>query len=647
MAKRKKKVVTPTIEEILLKLQSAEQFWGLLHAEQEVDHTIFQGMQRVGVPEGYNVVNPSTGNAIINTAADHIAGDSPKVKVPEAGMSKAAQSRSEDLEHGLQDALWRAQSVSVENPIRSLVVTGLWSGQMISQGPLFDGTEWGMVPVESDYADVQKYDSDMSDYEDIKRTSWPFFWRAVDPRFVYPDPGTVGKEWVIVRSQRSAGSIKQQWKDWDMRLPGMGSADLPLQSGTMVQFIEYWDKTHRAYMVGSASAGGFTGTAAATGTGAGFGSGHFLDGPREHRYGKPQFQIRSCGYGEDTGLPHERFRSILFPARSLINQLVAALSQRDAIMRRAAWTVVLTPIGSGFDSIQPGTVKEMSVEGIQNTKSFSEIDATVLQALQAEIEDLKQMIQEVTFPNVVAGIKAKGIASGYGQNSLVAQAKVKYGAAVVNLSSLLSEWCVDFAHCVEYVVGEGVPIFGQTKWGLVDSTLRPDQIGDLKKVQVDVNPKLPTDTANDIAIGQVLLGLGAIDLDTFVTDYAHYEQPGEMRVRVLRDRALASPEIQRVLSLAAAMENGYIQYVLDAATKLGMDPGMLLSTLGFGAPQQQSGAMSQLGAGAPQNAGAQMQGAGQMPLPQQSLMGGNLKPQPQPGGQSDIRNQAVPGMAIR
>ena len=646
MAKRKKKSTPPTIDQILLKLQTAQQFWGVLHAEQEVDHIIYQGAQRVGVPEGYNVVNPSTANAIVGTAADHIAGDSPKVRVPEAGLSKAAQDRSEALEHGLQDALWRSQAANIENPIRSLVVAGLWSGQYVSKGPIFDGTEWGMVPVESDYNDTNKYTEDMEEYEDTKRTSWPFYWRAEDPRFVYPDPGSVGKEWVIVRSQRSVGSIRQQWKSWDGRMPGMPRDSIPAPDGTMVQFIEYWDERWRAYMVGSAGAGGFTGTAALTGTGIGLGSGDFLDGPREHRYGKPPFQIRSCGYGEDTGLPHERFRSILFPARSLINQLVAALSQRDAIMRRAAWTVVLTPIGSGFDSVQPGTVKEMTIEGIQNTKSFSEIDATVLQALQAEIEDLKQMIQEVTFPNVVAGFKATGISSGYGQNSLVAQAKVKYGAAVVNLSSLLSEWCVDFGHCVQYVVGEPVPIFGDTRWGLVDSTLRPSQIADLKKVIVDVNPKLPTDAANDIAIGQVLLGLGAIDMDTFITDYAHYEQPGEMRIKVMRDRAMASPEIQRVLSLAAALENGYIDYVMEAAKKLGMDPGMLLATLGFGAPQQQSGAASQLGAGAPQNAAAQM-GSNQMPLPQQSLMGGNMKPQPQEGGQADIRDQAAAGIPIR
>jgi hypothetical protein len=646
LARRKKADLPPNLDDIMARFNDAQQYWGLLHAEQHIDHTMFNLKQIVSVPNGYNVIRPATANSIVSTAADHIAGDAPQVQVPESGQSHEAQKRSERLEHGLQDALWRFQSGHVENPIRSLVLTGLWSGQMISQGPIFDGAEWGMIPEASGYSGDVAYQQAKLEYEDTKRVSWPFFWRVLDPRNVYPDPGTVGLEWVIVQYMRSAGSIKQQWPSWDMRLKDMSKNDRPLQSGDLINFMEYWDRRHRAYIVGAgARLGGFTGTGVSASTG------QFLDGPREHRYGKPPFQIRSTGYGEDSGLPHERFRSILYPARSLINQEIAAISQLDAMMRRTAWSVVMTPIGSGFDSIEPGTVKEMNPEDIKLTVPFSEINPAIIQTLMSELQFLSEQIQEATFPNVVQGIRAKGITSGYGQNSLVAQAKVKYGSAVVNLQALLSDFLVDFARCVQYVVGEPVPIFGQTRWGIADSTLRPDDINDLKKVVVVVNPKLPTDDANDIAIGQILLALGAIDMDTFIEKFAHFQFPGEMRIRVLRDKALMSPEIQRVLSLAAAMENGYIDYVLGAAQKLGMDPGQLLATLGFGSPTQtgQQPAPGAVGSQqqAPQQFGGQPQStAPQMALPQQSLMGGNMKPQPAPGGQAAVRDAAVPGIPI-
>jgi len=635
--KRKTDPNKPTVEDIMTRWQDASQYWGVLHANQWDDYTMFNLEQQVNVPDGYNVIRPATAHSIIFTAADHIAGDTPQVEVPEAGLSKKAQERSESLEHGLQDALHRFQSDYAENPLRTLVVNGLWSGQMVSKGPIFDGDEWGMEPIESDYDAKDEYQSDMEEYELTKRLTWPFYWRAEDPRFVYPDPGTVGKKWVIVRSQRTAGSIQQQWKSWDMRLDGMSPSDPPLRSGALCDFIEYWDESYRGYLVGGASIDPKFPSSNP--------NAKFLDVVRSHRYRKPPFQIRSAGYGLDSGLPHERFRSLLYPARSLINAEIGAYSQRDALMRRTAWTQVLTPIGSGFDSVQPGTVKEMKAEDIEHTKPFSEINPQVIAAIDAEIEQLSEAIQQATFPNVVQGIKAKGIASGYGQNSLVAQAKVKYGAAVINLSSLMSEFLVDFGHCIQHVVQETVPVWGQTRWGKAGSVLDPKEIDDLRYVIVNINPKLPTDDANDLAMAQIALQLGLVDIDTAITTYLHFNNPGEIRTKIMRDKALQSPEIQRILSLAAAMEGGYLDYVMAMAVKIGMDPGQLLTTLGFGNPSQQAPASQSFG-GQPQNVAAQV-GAGQMSPPQQSsTMGGNVKPQPMPGGPADIRNQSVPGVPI-
>src|SRR5438034_739057 len=125
---RRKKQAAPTLDDILMRFRDAQTLWSVLHAEQNTDRTMFNLQQVVSVPEGYSVVRPATANSIISTAADHIAGDSPQVEVPPAGLSKGAQERSERLEHGLQDALWRFQSgqLQVENPVRSLVVTALW-----------------------------------------------------------------------------------------------------------------------------------------------------------------------------------------------------------------------------------------------------------------------------------------------------------------------------------------------------------------------------------------------------------------------------------------------------------------------------------------------------------------------------------------
>lgn len=591
-----------TAEDVVKKFTISQNYFSTLHAEMDYDNRIFELALPVKAPQGFNVIYPDTGRTIVMTAADHIAGDSPKVQVPEMGLTKKAQDRSERLEKGLQASLYRIQSVMTENPIRTLVVNGLWSGMMVSQGPLFDADEWGLVPVRSDYEGGDAYDDAQDEYETTKRINWPFMWKAIDPRYFFPDPGTMGKEWVVIYYERTAGSIKEQWPEWNGKLKG---SNVPVPDDQLLEWYEYWDETRRIYMVGA----------------------DILD-QRAHRYGKPPFQVRSAGYGNDaSAFPHERYRSILWPARSLLLAEIGAWSHRDALIRRTAWTQVLAAKGSGFDSIEPGTVKEIDVSYLSDPnliRSFSEINPVAIQAVDGEIASLSLQIQKATFPDVVQGIRAKGIASGYGQNSLVAQARVKYGAIVVNLTSLLQETLVDLAHCVEKVIEEDVPVWGKTKWGMLDAVLQKDDVGGLRYVVVDINPKLPADRANEIELGGVLLDRGVIDVDFYLQEYVGVEEPGQMRIRVLRDRALNDPSIQRVLALHAALKGGYIDYVMEAAKDIGMDPTQLLSVLGFGNPSQQAPAPNQ-GGGNPQNVAAQRQGG------QPTLFGGNQKTQPVAG----------------
>ena len=616
----RKKPERLTAEDVLVRFRIAEEYWGPLHKEQEIDHAIFELALPVKAPVGYNVVYPGTGRTIVMTAADHVTGNFARVQVPEAGLSKAAQDRSERLEKGLQAALYRASAALLENPSRTLCINGLWSGMMVAQGPIFDADVWGLAPIESDADTYESSYSEYSEaseaYEATKKTEWPFFWRPIDPRYVYPDPGTCGKKWVIVSYQRIAGDIKYQWPQWSMRL----GSPTPVTEQTLLTWYECWTETERIYMVGS----------------------EILD-RKSHRYGKPQFQIKAAGYGTDSGKPEERFRSILWSARSMIEAQIGAWSHRDALIRRTAWTQMLAPKGAGFDSLEPGTIKELDERVLADPnliRAVTELNPMAIQAVDGEIISIDHQIQKDTFPDVVQGFAASR--TGYGNNSLVAQAKVKYDVIGTNLASLLQEFLVDLAHCVEHVVEEPVPVWGHTKWGAVDAVLRPEDVGGLRNVIVTINPKLPAERANEIEMGGALVDRGVIDTDTYIQDFVGYENPGEMRIKVLRDRALNSPEIARVLSFAAALKGGYLDYVMNQAQSLGMDPAALLSVLGFGNPSVQTPAANQ-GAGAPQNVAAQRQAAQGGP----TMFSGTQKDLQAPGPQQAVRDQAAPGVPIR
>ena len=634
-------------DDVLTTLGQYETYWGTLHAEMDIDYAIVNNLQAISVPQGYNATYLGTASALIGSAADHIAGDHPTIEVPEANNSEKARERSERLEKGFQAAQYKIDTEQTDNIRRTIVVNGLWSGMFVSKGPIFIADAWGLIPTQDGYEDQQSYQTDLDEYEASKKLNWPILRKAVDPRTVFPDPGTIGRRCVIIKEKRTAGSVQAQWPSWDRKTRSMVRGDKPLPETYLGDWVEYWDEHYRVYS--------FDGT--------------LIDKVREHAYRKPPLNIRSAGYGIDTGKPEERFRSIIYPARGLLNQQIAAFNQLDALMRRTAWPVILQPTGAGMEAIVPGTVQDIPQEYIAAIRAFSEFQPAVIQGLIEELNYLEAQIEQATFPNVVKGIRAKGIASGYGQNSLVAEAKVKFGPAVVNLESLEAEFYVDLGHCVQHVIEEPLPVWGKTKWGMLDAVLDPKDLQDLRNVVVTVNPKLPTDRANEIAIMQVLLSLGLIDKATAISDYAGYPQPGQMLERIYAERAMDSPEIQRVINLAAALENGYIDYVLEAAGELakktGADPNqvvqMLLNTMGFGQQPPPGGPPTgPVPGGQPNNIAAQI---GVRPaVPAQSLLGQQNKAQPNgpltgsltqavqkaqtPGTPSNVRNQVVPGVPI-
>ena len=659
MAKRSPK---PTVSDIIGRLRLAEQYWGTLHNEMQTDFNIVNNLQAISVPAGYNQLYTGTAASLIATAADHITGDVPKIQVPEANLSKQAQERSERLEKGLQAAQYQIDSAMNTDIRRAIVINGMWSGMYVSKGPIFQPESWGRIPTADGYKDETSFQTALDEYEATKKINWPIYRKPVDPRYVFPDPGTTGRQWVIVKYLREVGAIAAQWPGWNKKLSivsdvysgaygpisqqgitsvGSGRSGLEgvLPDTYLVPWIEYWDEHYRAYMVGT----------------------QLIEGKvYEHGYGKPPFQIRSAGFGYDTGLPEERFRSLIYPARSLLNQQIAVLNQMDAIMRRTAWPIILQEIGNGLDELSPGKIKE--VVDIEKVKMFTEFDPSIPAALENEMAFLDRQIQDATFPSIVRGINSTGIRSGYGVNSLIAEAKVKFGPPARALEALEAEFNQDLCRCVEHVITEPLPIWGVTRWGALDAKLNPDDIAGLRHIIVTVTPKLPQDRANELAIAQIALSLGLIDKDTAISDFLGYDQPGEMRQRILLDKIQDAPEFTRVAVLAAALESGYIQSIIDMAKQIGMDPGQLITTLGFGNPSQQASGPSV--GGAPGNVASQFSG-GPAALPSESQMGQPNKPQgvpgtggfgmdqlqaaqrgQTPGTQTAVRNAAQPGLPI-
>src|SRR3990167_3235402 len=208
------------------------------------------------------------------------------------------------------------------------------------------------------------------------------------------------------------------------------------------------------------------------------------------------------------------YRSMLFPVRNLLDAEVKTKSQLQVMIRNTAWTQYLAIRNTGFDKVAPGTIAQMtSAEAVAAVRAVTEYQPAVFQGIMQHGAEISASIEEGTYPQVVKGIKAKGIASGYGQNSLVAQAKVRFGPVAVALQSMLSEFFSDYARCIENVVEEPVPVWGPLAGGFVDAVLDPKDIDGYYFNIVTVNPMVPGESAVALQEGEHLLQTGAIDMD--------------------------------------------------------------------------------------------------------------------------------------
>jgi len=549
-----------SVEAIKDRASRLESFWGDLHTQQEIDHSIFNLEWAISVPDGYNVVRPGTGNVVIESMADHVGGDGPVVKVPVPNASKKAEDLSEDLEKWLQAALYRFQHRETTPQLRSLIVDMGWGGMAVSFGPVFDSEVWGPDPkVNSTTMTATTRNEAEQAYDEQKKMRWPFIWRTLDPRYVFPDPGTHGRRYVIVKYRRNAGEIAEAWPEWSGRV-----SDSPqtYRDTDEVDFLELWTPDHKAYIAGSE-----------------------LLQATPHRYGKPPFQIRSAGFGTASGKPHERYRSLIWAARSAIVQESKAATQFDAVMRNAAWTHMLTPIGSAFKQLTPGKTTPMNIADIEHTRAVTEIKPEVVTALMQELGIIDKWVQAATYPSVVRGEKVSDV--GYTTNSLAALARIRFTSIANQIGWLLEDFCADLLNCVEHVVEEPVPIFGPTKRGYIDMVLDPEKINGTRYVTVKLNPKLPIDRANEIQTGAMLRQMGAIDKNTMIEDFAGYEQPEEMRIKIMRDEILERPFIKNILEMAAADQIGLLDWLMQKAQQLGIPSDQILAAMrggGIGAP---------------------------------------------------------------
>jgi hypothetical protein len=469
----------------------------------------------IATPKGVEFSAPPTAPSLINDAADHLAGNWPEFHVKPLKETQTAEKDQERVQIALNtmyDLLAREQGKALH---RTLAIHGGWSGMMCAKIGLHD--TWDM------------------DHPNVK----DLYWMPVDPRYVFPDPGSLGKEFVIYRMRRTVGSIRQAWPDWEGQwyapagwgFWNQGPDTRPrlnerLPDFMVVDWIEYWDDTLKCFIS----------------------NGHPVFQPTygqdllPHGMGINPFIIRSSGYGDDTGEPHERFRSMLYYVFSMLEAEARLWTQYKWIVEDTAWPVIIAHDAMKPLDLTPASVNYVTdLTDVQKGIRTLREDAVDPKALIDVLGWVSNVIERATYPVILKGTAPAGIRAGYPIAILSTQAKLKFASPSDALKAMLTE----LAYKTLAVVMNRI----QVPLEVIDGyKIMPDDYEKyLGRIAVTLDPNLPTDKAALIPTLELAVGSLGLPKERALKDLG-YEDPVELReLRVAEDLA-EDPRVRQVMA---------------------------------------------------------------------------------------------------
>lgn len=526
---------------------SLEEIYQEWHLQQLTDERFFNleyEVMATDIPSGYDQVRPPTAARLVNTAANHTAGNIPKLHVPRRAEVPSAQERATLMEKAGQGFWYRAIATSALNPLRAWAQDAYLKGA-IGAALLYDSDAYPEDPTDAEYEgmDAEERRTKKREIDGLRRSAWPFRLLPIDPSTMYPDPETEGQTYIIIAFNRRAYDVKRQWPQWDYWIPSTGGQHRDVagrfaRSGApgyvkptdWVQFLAYFDRTHKGYFVGG------------TGPNANIVSLQWVGQKRvdlvEHGYGFLPYFFAWSGLGQPHGLPRQKGTGLITKVRDLIELEARRRTHLDAIIAQNAFPPIAMAESINANMALGGVIRFPDTVDVREKIAFFRPNVPV-QELVLELRETKSEIESATVPDALGGQPTPTVYSGF-QNLQILGAGRSNLRPVVDAIERCVEWATaGFFRLVENKCPGPVSIWGK---GMAAEdefvTIRSDDIRGHYEVYATLEPSLPHDTSRDIADGLKLYEHGGLPMRDVLESYARRENADELlRERLAEDLA--------------------------------------------------------------------------------------------------------------
>lgn len=537
----------PTIQDInTLYNGLKDKVYAQMHANMETCHKMYNldFASSVSVPDGFTSYIPPTGYWIVQTGASQLITDSPTVDVEAISDTEKAQKSADIMREFAEFLLQQMEIQNETSPLKECATNMCSLGMAVLKGPLFNAAQWKAIErrkgeSESDFKDRVK----ASNIE--KRSNFPIYFRAIDPRTFYPDPSG-RKLFAFECYTRLAIDVNATWPQW----AGYNTTT-PFAE---VKWLEAWWREWRSYLADEKAV---------------FGS-----EVMPNVFGFIPYAWGYSGWGKTSpdGKPEDK-------AVGLINPIVSALEEearfKSAMSNHFQQNVyqpyAVDPSIKGEIKVGPGDintnvpVKDGKIEGIAPFP-VARINPDTYPILSSVLQD----IQNTSGSALLSGQSPSGDTSGYLQGILVGQGRIKFRPPLRALENMASTVIRNTLYMIKHVIKQPIPFAG-------GKIIRPEDILEPIIVHVSLEPQDPAENDRKIQLGTQLEARGIISKRLMREEYAGVSDVEESQ-QILVEKIKEMPQYQALL-LGQAMETYEMQALVQKLKQVEANGGLAAQVL--------------------------------------------------------------------
>ncbi len=460
------------VQEVLERLTDAKVYFETLHKQCREEEGFYRLKRDIPVPDGidFEPTRPATATAIINVGTDHVDVKNFAIDVPSAARTQA---RAERIKKFLLGA-W----LSIKDPILRTAVRHAFTYGLAWTKVMYASDRYPDAPHLEDFGGNEaEYKEALADFLEKKQISFPFIDINVNPKNLVWDDSKVHRNWVIEFYDKDVMDVQRRYPEW-----------ISKTGKKVASWVEYWTDTHAMYIADSE-----------------------VVWEGEHGYGFNPYTmlIPNNALDWDDGPPEDRYWGILRPVHSLLDAEARLMTQYEAIVRTVSWRTL------DFQGPQEVATKASEAYQIFAGKNVlpPQVEVSASPQIQVPPEILRQldmvqtMIEEATFPNVIRGVRPKGVSTGFGISVLAGMGRLVFQGVADGLSRMMEESNSKRLKLIENKVRGNVTVHARSDVHSFDQTIGPDDIRGFYENMVTIKAEAPEERERESLLAARLYGM--------------------------------------------------------------------------------------------------------------------------------------------